>query len=104
MRYRKLGRTGLKVSEICLGTFNFGNQLGEAESIEIVSSAIAAGINFLDTSDGYVKGVSETTVGKALKRNRREVVLATKVAFVTGTGVNDRGLSRAHIMEAIESS
>lgn len=104
MQYKNLGRTGLKVSEICLGTFNFGNQVGEADSAKIISSALASGINFLDTSDGYIKGISETTVGKALKGKRRDVVLATKVAFVTGPGVNDRGLSRRHIMDAIENS
>jgi aryl-alcohol dehydrogenase-like predicted oxidoreductase len=104
MLYRNLGRTGLKVSEICLGTFNFGNQVTETDSISIIWRALEAGINFLDTSDGYIKGISETTVGKALKGKRQGVVLATKVAFVTGPSVNDRGLSRRHIMDAIEGS
>src|SRR5262245_23537607 len=104
MLYRNLGRTGMKVSEICLGTFNFGNQVTETDSIRIISHALDSGINFLDTSDGYIKGISETTVGKSLLGKRHGVVLATKVAFVTGAGVNDRGLSRRHIMDAIEGS
>ena len=104
MMYRNLGRTGLKVSELCLGTFNFGNQVNESDAIGIIDAALDAGINFLDTSDGYVKGISEQIVGKALKSKRQRVVLATKVAFVTGTGPNDRGLSRAHIMQAVENS
>ena len=104
MLYRNLGRTGLKVSEFCLGTFNFGNQVGEADSIAIISAALEAGVNFLDTSDGYVKTLSEQIVGKALMGRRQSVVLATKVSFVTGPGPNDRGLSRGHIMQAIENS
>lgn len=104
MRYRNLGSTGLKVSEFCLGTFNFGNQVGAADSISIIGRALASGVNFLDTSDGYIKGISEKIVGKALKGTRQDVVLATKVAFVTGPGANDRGLSRRHIMQAIEGS
>jgi aryl-alcohol dehydrogenase-like predicted oxidoreductase len=104
MEYRKLGRTGLKVSPICLGTMTFGSQVAEVESIEIMHKALAAGINFFDTADAYVEGRSEEIVGKALKKERQSVVLATKVANRTGPSANDVGLSRKHIMQAIEDS
>ena len=79
MKYRKMGRTGLMVSEICLGTMTFGNQVNEAESIKLVKRAMDAGINFIDTADQYVNGLTEEIVGKALKGVRPNVVLATKV-------------------------
>ncbi len=105
MKYRKLGRTGLMVSEICLGTMTFGNQIGEAESSELIHWAIDAGINFIDTADQYVDGKSEEIVGKALKGTRQSVILATKVgAWKSGPDINDIGLSRKHIMDGIEGS
>jgi aryl-alcohol dehydrogenase-like predicted oxidoreductase len=104
MKYRKMGRTGLKVSEICLGTMTFGNQVGEKEAIEIIGRALDGGINFFDTADVYAEGRSEEIAGKALKEQRHSVVLATKVANRTGPGANDIGLSRKHIMKAIEDS
>ena len=104
MRYREMGRTGLRVSEICLGTMTFGNQVDEAEAIKIIEGALAGGVNFLDTADVYAEGRSEEIVGKALKKQRHSVVLATKVANRTGPGPNDIGLSREHIMKAIEDS
>lgn len=105
MKYRKLGKTGLKVSEICLGTMTFGNQIDEAESIKLIRWTIDAGINFIDTADMYVDGRTEEIVGKALKEVRQSVVLATKVgAWQSGPDVNDIGLSRKHIMDAIEGS
>jgi aryl-alcohol dehydrogenase-like predicted oxidoreductase len=104
MQYRKLGRTGLKVSVICLGTMNYGSQVDEVESINIIEGALANGVNFFDTADSYVEGRSEEVVGKALKKKRNSVVLATKVANAMGPGVNDRGLSRKHIMQGIEDS
>lgn len=104
MRYRELGRTGLRVSEICLGTMTFGNQVDEAEAIKIIEGALAGGVNFLDTADVYAEGRSEEIVGKALRKQRHSVVLATKVANRTGPGPNDIGLSREHIMTAIEDS
>ncbi len=104
MRYRKVGRTGLKVSAICLGTMTYGNQVGEIEAIKIIASALAAGVNFFDIADVYTAGRSEEIVGKALKRERHSVVLATKVAQRTGPGANDIGLSRKHIMKGIEDS
>ncbi len=104
MKYRNLGRSGLKVSEICLGTFNFGDQVGEADAVRIIESALTSGVTFLDTSDRYAKTISESIVGKALTGKRQSVVLSTKVAFATGPGTNDGGLSRKHIMEAVENS
>ena len=81
MEYRNLGRTGVKVSKLCLGCFNFGNRTGEEESIEIMSRAIELGVNFLDTANSYGRGSSEILVGKALNRSgqRDRIVLATKV-------------------------
>ena len=104
MQYRNMGRTGLKVSAICLGGTEFERKLGEAESIEIIKSAMDAGVNFFDTADAYAEGRSEEIVGKALKGKRHSVVLATKVAARTGPDANDIGLSRKHIMRGIEGS
>jgi aryl-alcohol dehydrogenase-like predicted oxidoreductase len=105
MKYRKLGRTGLLVSEICLGTMTFGEQVNEADAITIIKSAIADGVNFIDTANGYVDGKSEEIVGKALREDRNAVVLATKVgAWKSGPGVNDTGLNRKHIMKEVEDS
>ena len=70
MDYRRLGRSGLKVSEICLGTMTFGNGADEAEAARMVHAAFDAGVNFFDTADAYVDGVSETMLGKALKGRR----------------------------------
>lgn len=93
------------VSEICLGTMTFGNQIDEAESIKLMKSAMAAGVNFIDTADMYVDGRTEEIVGKGLKGERHSVVLATKVgSWRSGPSVNDVGLSRKHIMQGIEDS
>ena len=104
MQYRNMGGTGLKVSAICLGTMNYGNQVDETEAINIIEKALNAGVNFFDTADAYIEGRSEEIVGKALKGKRHSVVLTTKVANRTGPGANDIGLSRKHIMEGIEDS
>lgn len=104
MRYKTMGRTGLNVSEVCLGTMTYGDQVEEAEAIKIMEAAYDAGVNFFDTADSYVSGKSEEIVGKALSGKRDSVVLATKVANPSGPGPNDRGLSRKHIMQAIEAS
>lgn len=105
MKNRKLGRTGLMVSEVCLGTMVFGDQLSEAESTEIFNKAIDCGINFIDTADVvYARGRSEEIVGKLLKGMRQAMVLATKVGMPTGPSINDIGLSRKHIMDGIEGS
>lgn len=105
MKYRKLGRTGLMVSEICLGTMTFGNQIDEAESSKLITWALDTGINFVDVADMYVNGLTEEIVGKTLRDKRHSVVLATKVgAWQSGPDINDIGLSRKHIMDGIEGS
>ena len=78
MQYRKIGRTGLKVSEVCLGTMTFGDQASEADAIAMTRAAMEAGVNFIDTANMYVKGRSEEIVGKAIKGRRDDVVLAVK--------------------------
>jgi aryl-alcohol dehydrogenase-like predicted oxidoreductase len=117
MKYKKLGRTGLCVSEICLGTMTFGGGaesmwktvggLDQGEVNAIIGRAMQAGVNFIDTADVYANGESEQTIGQALKDlgvARKDVVLATKVFSQTGPGPNDRGASRGHIMDAVEAS
>ncbi len=104
MQYRKLGRTGVKVSAMCLGTMVYGNQVSETEAINIIERALSAGVNFLDTADMYAEGRTEEIVGKALKGKRHSVVLATKVGVRRGPDANDIGLSRKHIMKGIEDS
>jgi aryl-alcohol dehydrogenase-like predicted oxidoreductase len=104
MQYKKVGRTGLKISEITLGTMIFGKQVNEADALNILDLAFEKGITSFDTADGYTGGQSEEIVGKALKNKRQAVVLATKVASPQGPGPNDRGLSREHIMQAVEAS
>ena len=104
MRYVNVGDSGVKVSELCLGTMVFGSAASEEDSINIIDRAIDDGINFIDTANGYNEGVSESIVGKALQGKRDQVVLVTKVNASTGPGPNDRGLSRYNILNAIESS
>ena len=105
MKYRRLGRTGLMVSEVCLGTMTFGNQIDEAESSKLIAWAYDTGINFIDVADLYVNGETEKIVGRALEGKRHSVVLATKVgAWQSGPDINDIGLSRKHIMDGIEGS
>jgi aryl-alcohol dehydrogenase-like predicted oxidoreductase len=104
MQYKKMGRRGLKISEITLGTMIFGQQVDEAESLKIIDLAFEKGINSFDTADGYAGGRSEEIVGKALKNKRHVVVLASKVASKQGPGPNDAGLSREHILQAVENS
>lgn len=104
MRYRVLGRSGTRVSELCLGTMNFGGPTDEAESRRIIDHALDSGVNFIDTANVYTEGRSEEIIGRALKGRRDNVVLATKVAQVVGKGPFDYGLSRIHIMKAVEDS
>ena len=82
MEYRKMGRTGLKVSPFCLGTMMFGRQVEEDLSIRIIQTALDAGVNFIDTADMYVNGVTEEIVGKAIKGKRDKIVLASKGGHV----------------------
>jgi aryl-alcohol dehydrogenase-like predicted oxidoreductase len=104
MEYRRVGQSGLKVSEICLGTMTFGNGADKAEAGRIVSLALDAGVNFIDTADSYNAGVSETMLGALMANRRHEIVIATKVFNPTGPGPNDSGMSRLHIIRAIEGS
>ena len=116
MRYRKLGKTGLYVSELCLGAMTFGGgkglfqtigSLGAEESLALIGAALDAGINFIDTADVYSEGDSETLVGAALTalgRPREQIVVATKVRGRMGPGPNQVGLSRGHIFAAVDAS
>ena len=113
MEYIRFGSTGLKVSRICLGCMSYGqpaedNQwaLDEQHSRPYIQRALEAGINFFDTADVYSDGMSETVTGRALHdfARRDEVVIATKVRFPMGPGPNDQGLSRKHILSAIDAS
>ena len=104
MDYRLLGRTGVRVSPLCLGTMNFGGVTNEADSIVIIHAALDAGINFVDTANTYNDGQSEVVVGKALRDRHDKVVLATKVHFKVGDGPNDEGNSRLHILKACDDS
>ena len=112
MDYVNLGRTGLKVSRLCLGCMTYGASswrpwvLDEEQSLPFFKRAIEAGINFFDTADMYSVGQSEVVTGKALKAyaKRHEVVIATKVNFPMSEDPNDRGLSRKHIMDSIDAS
>lgn len=114
MEYRNLGRTGLKVSELCLGTMQFGWTADESTSHEILSTAFENGINFIDTADIYSTwaegnpgGVSESIIGEWMQKSehqRSKIILATKVRGVMGEGPNDEGLSRVHIMAEVENS
>ncbi|MEJ2598441.1 MAG: aldo/keto reductase [Anaerolineales bacterium] len=112
MQYANLGNTGLKVSRICLGMMSYGTSqwrdwvLDEQESRPFVRRALEMGINYFDSADMYSKGVSEEVTGRALRdfARREEVVIASKVFFPTGEGPNQRGLSRLHIMHAIDNT
>jgi aryl-alcohol dehydrogenase-like predicted oxidoreductase len=112
MHYTRLGKTGLKVSRICLGCMSYGTPewrgwvLPEEASRPFIRRALELGINFFDTADMYSDGASEEVTGRALRdfARRDEVVIATKVYFPTGPGPNDKGLSRKHILAAIDAS
>ncbi|MGK5029017.1 aldo/keto reductase [Janthinobacterium sp. MDT1-19] len=118
MRYKQLGNTGLFVSELCLGTMTFGPSgqeglyhdiagMDQLTADRIVEQSLAAGINFFDTADVYTHGQSERMLGQALKNlgvARKDIVIATKVFNPSGTGPNDRGASRGHIMDSVSAS
>ncbi len=112
MKYKQLGRTGLLVSELCLGTMTFGGkgfwtaigQLPQEAANSLVDRVLDAGVNFIDTANVYSEGESEKILGKALGQRRKDVVLATKVFGRMGPGPNEVGLSRGHIMQAVEDS
>jgi aryl-alcohol dehydrogenase-like predicted oxidoreductase len=104
MEYVTLGRSGVVVSRLCLGTMTFGREADEAASKAIVDRFVEAGGNFVDTADIYGSGVSEEITGRAIAGRRDEVVLATKVRWAMGDGPNDIGLSRRHVIDACDAS
>lgn len=105
MNYRFMGKTGLKVSELCLGAMTFGREADETLSHQMLDLFVEAGGNFIDTADVYSQGISETVTGTWLaKQNRDDLVIATKVRFPMGDGPNDVGLSRKHILAGVEAS
>jgi aryl-alcohol dehydrogenase-like predicted oxidoreductase len=105
MEYRTLGRTGVKVSALCLGAMNFGGPTPEAESTRLIHKALDAGINFIDTANVYNAGESERLVGRAIAGGKRaKIVLATKAHFPQSEDVNDRGNTRRHLRQAVDDS
>lgn len=106
MEYRRLGRSGVKIAPLALGTDNFANPTSEEESKAIINRALDAGLNLIDTSNSYAKGESERIIGRALRENgrRHQTFLATKAHYPTGDGPNDRGNSRLHLIRACEES
>jgi aryl-alcohol dehydrogenase-like predicted oxidoreductase len=104
MEYRRLGNSGLKVSEVGLGGNNFGWWADEQTSVTVINHALDIGVNFIDTADVYDRGHSEEFVGKAVKGKRSQVLIATKFANPMGDGPNERGGSRYYIMKAVEAS
>jgi aryl-alcohol dehydrogenase (NADP+) len=104
MQYRQLGRSGLKVSPICLGSMMFSGPTDEATSARIIARAYEAGVNFIDTADAYSKGASEQVVGRAIAKERDRWVLATKLANPMGDDPNRGGLSRRWVLQAADES
>ena len=105
MLYRQLGKSGVRVSAIGLGTNRFGHErMPQTEVNRVLDAAVDLGINFLDSADIYTGGQSEETLGEGLKGRREKFVLATKFSSATGSGPNDRGASRYHLYEAVEAS
>src|ERR1700680_4539747 len=109
MKHRTLGRTGLIVSEVALGSMQFGGKmnmgnLGQDDTTRMVKLALDGGINFIDTADVYSLGESETLLGNALKGIREEIVLATKVRLPMGENLNPSGASRGALMRGVEAS
>ena len=104
MRYRTLGSSGLRISELCLGTMMFGDQTNEAEAGKIVADAASRGVNVIDSADQYANGRSEEIVGRLIKAHRSDWVLATKCGNPTGPGTLAAGQSRRHVMAACEAS
>lgn len=106
MEYRRLGRSGLKISKLVLGTMNLGRPTGKTESFKMIDTALEAGINILDCADIYAGGKSEEIIGEALSRNKRrkDLILTSKVFMRVGEGPNDAGNSKHHILDACERS
>ncbi|MBE9507593.1 MAG: aldo/keto reductase [Chloroflexi bacterium] len=104
MEYRLLGRTGVRVSQLCFGTMSFGGVADEEASAAMFHRCREAGVNFFDTANVYADGRSEEILGKLIADCRDEIVLTSKVRFPTGDDVNARGLSRRHVLLAVEAS
>lgn len=104
MRYRRLGNSGLLVSEIGLGGNTFGWRVDERTSIDIINHAIDMGVNYIDTADIYDQGSSEEFVGKAVKRKRHQIIIGTKFGRAMGDGPNEKGGSRYYILKAVDAS
>src|SRR2546422_5739601 len=107
MRIRTLGRSGLRVSDLCLGAMTFGMPewgCDERESLAIIERYLAAGGNFIDTADAYSGTISEEICGRAIASPRTQIVLATKATMPVRSGPNDRGASRKHLREACDPS
>ena len=104
MEYRELGRTGVRVSNLCFGTMSFGDTADEAGSQALFERARDAGVNFFDCANAYSAGKAEEILGRLMKEERDRLVITTKVGFPVGDGVNDRGLSRRHILASVDES
>jgi len=103
-KYKRLGSTGLRISAVCLGSNNFGEQVNQENSIKIIKKAIDLGINIIDTANQYTKGKSEEVIGKAVRDYREDIILATKVGFPVHQEPNGSGLSRKHMFSEIRRS
>ena len=104
MEYRQLGKSGLQVSVIGLGTNNFGRRVDAKGTEMVINHALDMGVNFIDTANSYSQGVSEEFIGKALSGKRNQAVIATKVSNRMGEGPNQAGNSRQHIMTEVENN
>ena len=104
MNYKRLGKTGLKVSEYCIGGDNFGGQTSAEESLRIMEVAFDAGVNFIDTANSYCDGLSEENVGRFVKTRRSEAIVATKGKSQIGSGPNDVGVNKKYVIKAIDDS
>jgi len=106
MEYRRLGKSGLRIYPLVLGTLNFGNPTPQEEAFQMIDRAMDSGINLIDSADVYAQGESERIIGEAMKRNRRrkEIFITSKVFMQTGAGPNDSGNSKHHILESCEAS
>lgn len=104
MKYKSLGKSGLKVSELCLGTMTFGNETDETNAKLIYNLAREKGINFFDCANIYANGESEKILGKLIHEHRHDVIITTKSFFPTGQGANDKGLGRKHLIQSLDDS
>src|SRR5215468_9558577 len=104
MKTKLLGRTGVSVSELCFGTMSFGGDADEAMAGQMYKAVRDAGINFFDTANEYSKGKSEEILGRLIKGERDDLVIATKCFNPTGPDINSRGANRRHVVQAVEAS